>query len=270
MGSQERASTNKGRQPLAPGMNSLLTLLTVSIVCTHAAPATDMNSKEQLTETLTALKSRSQARGSEATTRSKGSDPEDAGRSEDDISGAALILAKYILDTGDIDGVMEFLQGMVRAGKITDKEGMSYVSVLLETLKRLKSVMPPASSDSDSLSLGPSLKSQETDSEQKLHRDNIKTISEEQESLTRSKAAIEDKIKDLETKKMEEEEAIKRREMVTKLVNDVEEGERDNETILKINQIIEEDKTRNLISKNLYLHVKEALIETAVENMAKL
>ena len=105
---------------------------------------------------------------------------------------------------------------------------MSYVSVLLETLKRLKSVMPPASSDSDSLSLAPSLKSQETDSEQKLHRDNIKTISEEQESLTRSKAAIEDKIKDLETKKVEEEEAIKRREMVTKLVNDVEEGKSSN------------------------------------------
>ena len=46
-------------------------------------------------------------------------EPADAGRSEDDISGAALILAKYILDTGDIDGVMEFLQGMVRAGKVS-------------------------------------------------------------------------------------------------------------------------------------------------------
>ena len=46
-------------------------------------------------------------------------EPADAGRSEDDISGAAFILAKYILDTGDIDGVMEFLQGMVRAGKVS-------------------------------------------------------------------------------------------------------------------------------------------------------
>ena len=36
-------------------------------------------------------------------------------------------------------------------------------------------------------------------------------------------------------------------------------GERDNETILKINQIIEEDKTKNLISKSLYLHVKGRL-----------
>ena len=108
---------------------------------------------------------------------------------------------------------------------------MSYVSVVLETLKRLKSLMPPPASDSpvDSLSLAPSpaisppSRPQESD-EQKLHRDNIKTISKEQESLTRSKAAIEDKIKDLESKKVEEEEAIKRREMVTKLVNDVEEG----------------------------------------------
>ena len=114
--------------------------------------------------------------------------------------------------------------------QITDKEGMSYVSVVLETLKRLKSVMPPLSDPQvDSLSLAPSPAlgppaPPAQDTEQRLHRDNIKVISEEQESLTRSKAAIENKIKELESKKAEEEEAIKRREMVTKLVNDVEEG----------------------------------------------
>ena len=106
---------------------------------------------------------------------------------------------------------------------------MSYVSVVLETLKRLKSVMPPPSSDPqvDSLSLAPSAAlgpPAPSVQEERLHRDNIKVISEEQESLTRSKAAIENKIKELESKKVEEEEAIKRREMVTKLVNDVEEG----------------------------------------------
>ena len=103
---------------------------------------------------------------------------------------------------------------------------MSYVSVVLETLKRLKSVLPPPSSDLgvDSLSLAPSPALAPPVQEERLHRDNIKVISEEQESLTRSKAAIENKIKELESKKVEEEEAIKRREMVTKLVNDVEEG----------------------------------------------
>ena len=54
-------------------------------------------------------------------------EPADAGRSEDDISGAALILAKYILDTGDIDGVMEFLQGMVRAGKVSSPYLLSFL-----------------------------------------------------------------------------------------------------------------------------------------------
>ena len=44
------------------------------------------------------------------------------GLGEDDLSsgGAASHLAKYILDTGDMDGVMEFLQHMVRAGKVGD------------------------------------------------------------------------------------------------------------------------------------------------------
>ena len=122
--------------------------------------------------------------------------------------------------------------------KITDKEGMSYVSVVLETLKRLKSLMPLPSSDSpvDSLSLAPSpaIRPEETE-EQRLHRENIKTISREQESLSRSKAAIEDKIKDLETKKVEEEEAIKRRDMITKLVNDVEEGKRRHGLLIRDN-----------------------------------
>ena len=65
-----------------------------------------------------------------------------------------------------------------------------------------------------------------TDSGQKLHWDNIKMITEEQRSLAKSKAAIEKKINDLEGKKMEEEEAIKEREMVTKLASDVRDGKR--------------------------------------------
>ena len=65
-----------------------------------------------------------------------------------------------------------------------------------------------------------------TDSDQKLHRDNIKMITEEQRSLARSKAAIEKNINDLEGKKIEEEEAIKEREMVSKLASDVRDGKR--------------------------------------------
>ena len=132
--------------------------------------------------------------------------------------------------------------------QISHKEGVDYVSVVLDTLKHLKTLKPPSSSSSssshssisssssssaslvDSLKLNTSSHQQRdtvsTDSDQKLHRDNIKMITEEQRSLAKSKAAIEKKINDLEGKKMEEEEAIKEREMVTKLASDVRDGKR--------------------------------------------
>ena len=124
---------------------------------------------------------------------------------------------------------------------------MDYVSVVLDTLKHLKTLKPPSSSSSppssisssspsssldssvDSLKLTTSSQQRDTvstDSDQKLHRDNIKMITEEQRSLAKSKAAIEKKINDLEGKKMEEEEAIKERETVTKLESDVRDGKR--------------------------------------------
>ena len=99
------------------------------------------------------------------------------------------------------------------------------------TLKHLKTLEPSSSSESlvDSLKLNTSSQQRDTvstDSDQKLHRDNIKMITEEQRSLAKSKAAIEKKINDLEGKKIEEEEAIKEREMVTKLASDVRDGKR--------------------------------------------
>ena len=124
---------------------------------------------------------------------------------------------------------------------------MDYVIVVLDTLRHLKTLKPPSSSSSppssisssspsssldssvDSLKLTTSSQQRDTvstDSDQKLHRDNIKMITEEQRSLAKSKAAIEKKINDLEGKKMEEEEAIKERETVTKLESDVRDGKR--------------------------------------------
>merc|ERR1719471_20775 len=103
-----------------------------------------------------------------------------------------------------------------------------------------------------------------------LHEANIKQIKTEEESLKKNKEELEARMRDLEERRREEEEFMKRKDMITRLVNNIEEGEQDNETILKINTILEEQKRANLISKSLYLHVKEALIDTAVENISKL
>merc|ERR1712227_125485 len=97
-----------------------------------------------------------------------------------------------------------------------------------------------------------------------------KQIKTEEESLKKNKEELEARMRDLEERRREEEEFMKRKNMITRLVNNIEEGEQDNETILKINTILEEQKRANLISKSLYLHVKEALIDTAVENISRL
>lgn len=212
-------------------------------------PPLDKNTKEQLTESLTALKFKNKA-PTEIPAKMKRS-----GLGEDDLSsgGAASHLAKYILDTGDMDGVMEFLQHMVRAGKMSDKEGITYVNSLVDHLQtKLKEAPSPT---------------KEAEGRRGQHEELLRSISREQETLARSKQAIEDRIKDLETKKTKEEEIVKGQQLATFAE---EEGENDNETILNINQIIEDQRSKNLISKTLYLHVKEALIETAVENLAAL
>merc|ERR1712209_54267 len=86
-----------------------LTIIICSVNAAPAAPAAQENSKEELTNSLVALKS--QSIGHE--TRTKRNDPalhESKNINNDDITEATLILARYILETGDVDGVMEFLQ----------------------------------------------------------------------------------------------------------------------------------------------------------------
>ena len=160
------------------------------------------------------------------------------------FSDSSLTYETWAVQRAELDQTQHF--------QISHKEGVDYVSVVLDTLKHLKTLKPPSSSSSsssspssisssssssssssnslvDSLKLTTSSQQRDTvstDSGQKLHWDNIKMITEEQRSLAKSKAAIEKKINDLEGKKMEEEEAIKEREMVTKLDSDVRDGKR--------------------------------------------
>ena len=58
--------------------------------------------------------------------------------SHDDISGAAMVLARYIETTGDLDGVVDFLRSMVSSGKLPEEDGMSYIAEVLSSLQTLK------------------------------------------------------------------------------------------------------------------------------------
>ena len=65
-------------------------------------------------------------------------EPKAAGK-EEDISGVSLVLSQYIKDTGDLDGVMDFLRTMVSSGKLSESDGLSYISRVLSNLQASKS-----------------------------------------------------------------------------------------------------------------------------------
>lgn len=256
----------------------------------HCAPTKPEVNQEKLVESLTALGSHNKKledKHDEDKTRKKRSDPSGQMSDEDDLSSASLVLARYIMETGDMDGVMQFLQTMVRIGKLTEKEGMNYVNAVLETLQKLRLSETDITIDpnigDNSINIG-SLDSYpphaiETNKEHlkvtavSADKEKEKTLSQlelEEEALKKSKQEIEEKLKNLENRKHEEEDMTKKKEFIARLINDVEEGQKDNEVIIKINTILEEEKQSNQISNSLYLHVKEALVETAVENISKL
>lgn len=225
-------------------------------------------SKEELTNSLIALKSHSKT---ETPPRPKRSDEESkATVNNDDISGAALVLAKYIQDTGDLDGVMDFLRSMVSDGKMSEADGMSYIAEVLSSLQTIKlshnhhEVDPDQKLRHDIQVVNEARDTK--DSKDSKHQEKLNKILREEENLKKSKQEIENKIKNLESQKSEEEE----KQLIHSLEKQVEEGEKDNETILNINKLLEEEKSKNKISKHLYMHVKEALIQTAVENISKL
>ena len=57
-----------------------------------------------------------------------------------------------------------------------------------------------------------------------LHEANIKQIKTEEELLKKNKEELEARMRDLEERRREEEEFMKRKNMITRLVNNIEEG----------------------------------------------
>lgn len=243
-------------------MRFVLILAFVSITAL-AGPMKD--SKEELTNSLISLKS--PPTEEPPAQRQKRSETNKVVGKEDDISGVALVLSQYIKDTGDLDGVMDFLRTMVSSGKLSEADGLSYIARVINNLETIKTPynhheVEPAQALRHLI--------QEENEAREDQEDKIEKINQEQQDLNKSKQEIELKIKNLEQQKSEEQDLIKKKQLVSNLMKQVEDGEKDNETILTINKLLEEEKNKERISKHLYMHVKEALIQTAVENISKM
>jgi len=248
-------------------------VLALGLTSVLGAALKDSKNEEKLTNSLIALKSNPPDESAE---RPKRSESSKLNESNDDISGAAMVLARYIETTGDLDGVVDFLRSMVSSGKLPEEDGMSYIAEVLSSLQTLKASynhqeMDPAQALRHFIQVGNEMRDAPRDAiKDEQHQDKISKINLEEENLNKSKQDIERKIKNLEQEKYEEEDLLKKKQLINNLMKQVEEGEKDNETILTINKLLEEQKNENKISKHLYTHVKEALIQTAVENVSRL
>lgn len=129
---------------------------------------------------------------------------------------------------------------------MSDREGMRYVREVLLHLQKIKSEAGGEDKESllDGVELGQGLGSythHEVDAGQKLrhleqsenealdlleeeHSRNINKIHDEEETLHKSKEEIEDRLRVLEDKKQEEEAFMKKKNWISRLMDDVEEG----------------------------------------------
>jgi len=145
---------------------------------------------------------------------------------------SAAELAGYVLETGDQASVVQLLEMLLKEGKISEEEALDYV----ETIKSYLEEAKKASDHSEN-------------EEEKIREILLERKLEEQ--------AMEEK--------MEEEEAAKAA-FVRSLINAEQAENNENESILKINKFLESSLKQGKMSRGLYKHLKEALIESVVED----
>jgi len=135
----------------------------------------------------------------------------------------AAELAGYVLETGDQVSVVQFLQMLLKEGKLSEEQALAYV----DAIKR-----------------------------------DIEVVEE--------KEAKEEMVKEEEerTKAQEQAKADSLLERAAKEAADgLKKEKEEDELILRINDYLEEGLAEGKISKNLYNHLKEGLIESVVDGM---
>jgi len=137
-------------------------------------------------------------------------------------------LAAYVLETGDQSSVVQFLQLMIEEGEITEREALVYV----ETIKNILE-----------------------EAEREVKKEPVDDIEKIREMVQEKK--IEEA----------EEEEMKKIKALRNMMEGVEKETDENDTILKINDYLESALKEGKLSRNLYNHLKEALIESVVEGL---
>jgi len=138
-------------------------------------------------------------------------------------SETAAELAGYVLETGDQVSVVQFLQMLLKEGKLSEEQALAYVDAI---------------------------------------KKDIEVVEEKEEKEERVKEEVE---------RVKAEEQAKEESLLERAAKEAAEGlkkeKQEHELILRINDYLEEGLSEGKISKNLYNHLKEGLIESVVDGM---
>merc|ERR1711892_1018846 len=140
-------------------------------------------------------------------------DHSDAGQ----VDSAAAVLAKYIEDTGDQEGVVEFLQFMVKSGKLSPKEVIVYVNKVMEKLKKAEGSHNHHEVDDLQKQRHAVQAENERKELEETHTNKLSQFEMERKSLAKTKDDIEKKILALQKEKNEEEEEFKKKQKLSLL-----------------------------------------------------
>jgi len=130
----------------------------------------------------------------------------------------AAELAGYVLETGDQVSVVQFLQMLLKEGKLSEEQALAYVDAIKRDIEVVE----------------------EKEAKEEVQRTKAQEQAKDESLLERAAKEAAEGLK----KEKEEDELI-----------------------LRINDYLEEGLAEGKISKNLYNHLKEGLIESVVDGM---
>jgi len=150
---------------------------------------------------------------------------------------AAAELAGYILDTGDEGTVVTFLEELLNERKVTEEEALVFVEVVKELIEETRVANLPDSEND--------------------HRRNVSPLRD---------ILLERKIEEEREKEFLDEEA---NEEFLRGVLSQKQTKTDEETdqLMNINAYLEAARKKGRISESLYTQMKEAVIESLIDNI---
>merc|ERR1712133_215776 len=146
----------------------------------------------------------------------------------------AAKLAGYVMETGDQGSVVQFLQLLLQEGKMSEEQALAYVETIKKDIELAEE------------------RERERQRERLPPRDDLDKIR---------------KLVEAEERAQEERVALEKARSLKAATDSLEKDESEHDIILRINEYLESSLKEGKIAKNLYNHLKEALIESVVESL---